>query len=118
MANQKQSRLAQIYGNELKSGKGAFSGLSSAIGKRALEKIDIRNSLFGGSGIGSQMGRAVFGKGYSAAPKTNTGKILSSGNSFASSAARVCEPVMSEESANAKAAANSTSRPVFSARAA
>ena len=82
MANQKQSRLAQIYGNELKSGKGAFSGLSSAVGKRALEKIDIRNSLFGGSGIGSQMGRAVFGKGYSAAPKTNTGKILSSGSSF------------------------------------
>ena len=82
MANQKQSRLAQIYGSELKSGKGAFSGLSSAVGKRALEKIDIRNALFGGSGIGSQMGRAIFGKGYSAAPKINTGKILSSGSSF------------------------------------
>ena len=63
------SRLAEIYGSELKSGRGAFSGLGTAIGKRALEKIDIRNALFGGSGIGSQMGRAIFGKGYSATPR-------------------------------------------------
>ena len=68
------SRLAEIYGSELKSGRGAFSGLGTAIGKRALEKIDIRNALFGGSGIGSQMGRAIFGKGYSATPRSGTSR--------------------------------------------
>ena len=68
------SRLADIYGSELKSGRGAFSGLGTAIGKRALEKIDIRNALFGGSGIGSQMGRAIFGKGYSATPRSGTSR--------------------------------------------
>ncbi|HCC73136.1 MAG TPA: hypothetical protein DEP89_05085, partial [Methylophilaceae bacterium] len=67
-------RLAEIYGSELKSGRGAFSGLGTAIGKRALEKIDIRNALFGGSGIGSQMGRAIFGKGYSATPRSDTSR--------------------------------------------
>ena len=45
------SRLADILKEEYKT-KGVVSGLSSAMGKRSLEKLDIRNALFGGSGIG------------------------------------------------------------------
>ena len=59
------SRLATILEKEYKT-KGVISGLASATGKRALEKLDIRNALFGGSGIGSAIGRKIFGKGYSA----------------------------------------------------
>ena len=33
--------------------------------------MDIRNVLFGGSGLGSIVGRKVFGKGYSAIDRSN-----------------------------------------------
>ena len=59
------SKLADILKNEYKS-KGIVTGAASAIGKKSLEKLDIRNALFGGSGIGSVLGRKIFGKGYSA----------------------------------------------------
>jgi len=59
------SKLADILKNEYKS-KGILTGAASAIGKKTLEKLDIRNALFGGSGIGSVLGRKIFGKGYSA----------------------------------------------------
>jgi hypothetical protein len=56
------SRLADILKNEYKS-KGVLGGAASALGKRTREKLDIRNALFGGSGIGSIVGRKIFGKG-------------------------------------------------------
>ena len=59
------AKLADILKQEY--GKKSFiSGTASALGKSTLEKLDIRNLLFPGSGIGSLMGRKLFGKGYSA----------------------------------------------------
>jgi muramidase (phage lysozyme) len=73
----KSSRLANILKQEYQS-KGIVGGLASATGKRALEKLDIRNALFGGSGVGSLIGRKIFGKGYSAInEKTPVDKISS-----------------------------------------
>ena len=64
------SKLADILKNEYKS-KGIVTGAASAVGKKALEKLDIRNALFGGSGIGSIIGQKLFGKGYSATSAKN-----------------------------------------------
>lgn len=74
MAN---SRLAQILEQEYKT-KGIVGGAVSALGKRTKEKIDIRNSLFSGSGLGSTIGTKIFGKGYSATRKTNSSTSPSS----------------------------------------
>ena len=74
---EKSSRLADILKQEYKT-KGIVGGLASATGKRVLEKLDIRNALFGGSGVGSLVGRKIFGKGYSAInEKTPADKISS-----------------------------------------
>ena len=74
---EKSSRLADILKQEYKS-KGIVGGLASAGGKRVLEKLDIRNALFGGTGVGSLIGRKIFGKGYSAiADKTAPDKLSS-----------------------------------------
>lgn len=59
------TRLGSILEQEYKS-KGLISGVSSAVGKRARESMDFRNVLFGGTGLGSIIGRKMFGKGYSA----------------------------------------------------
>lgn len=69
---EKQSRLAEVFQAELKGGRGATGGLMTALGKTALERIDPRNILFGGKGVGSLVGRAIFGKGYKAAPEKVT----------------------------------------------
>jgi len=73
----KNSRLSEILKQEYKT-SGAVGGLASAAGKRVLEKLDIRNALFGGSGVGSLIGRKIFGKGYSAiSDKPSTDKLSS-----------------------------------------
>lgn len=59
------SSFADILKQEYKS-KGLVGGLASGTGKKTLELIDIRNALFGGSGVGSIVGRKLLGKGYSA----------------------------------------------------
>ena len=64
------SRLADILQQEYKT-KGLIGGAASALNKSRQEKSDIRNMLFGGSGLGSIVGRKVFGKGYSATSKSN-----------------------------------------------
>jgi len=64
------SRLANILQQEYKT-KGVFSGAASTFGKRSLEKLDIRNALFSGGGIGSVIGTKIFGKGYSATRKND-----------------------------------------------
>ena len=64
------SRLADILQQEYKT-KGLIGGTASAAGKKTLEKIDLRNVLFGGSGISSIVGRKVFGRGYSATSGSN-----------------------------------------------
>jgi hypothetical protein len=79
------SRLAEILKQEYQT-KGVFGGAASALSKRAKEKMDIRNSLFGGSGLGSIIGRKVFGKGYSAISSdkskvSNVSEAISSGSS-------------------------------------
>lgn len=73
----KSSRLANILKQEYQS-KGIVGGLASATGKRALEKLDIRNALFGGSGVGSLIGRKIFGKGYSAISEKSSADKISS----------------------------------------
>lgn len=74
---EKSSRLADILKQEYKS-KGIVGGLASATGKRVLEKLDIRNALFGGSGVGSLVGRKIFGKGYSAINEKSPADKISS----------------------------------------
>jgi hypothetical protein len=79
------SRLAEILKQEYQT-KGVFGGAASALNKRAKEKMDIRNSLFGGSGLGSIIGRKVCGKGYSAISSdkskvSNVSEAISSGSS-------------------------------------
>ena len=78
------SRLAEILKQEYQT-KGIFAGAASALSKRSKEKMDIRNSLFGGSGLGSIIGRKVFGKGYSAissdkSKMSNVSEAISSGS--------------------------------------
>jgi hypothetical protein len=78
------SRLAEILKQEYQT-KGIFAGAASALSKRSKEKMDIRNSLFGGSGLGSIIGRKIFGKGYSAIggdgnKVSNVSEAISSGS--------------------------------------
>jgi hypothetical protein len=70
------TRLGKILQQEYQS-KGVVGGVMSALGKRSLEKLDIRNSLFGGSGLGSVIGQKIFGKGYSATRKTGASGVES-----------------------------------------
>ena len=65
------SKLSEILKQEYKS-KGLFSGAASAVGKSLKEKTDIRNVLFGGSGLGSIIGQKIFGKGYKAIDRSVT----------------------------------------------
>lgn len=78
------SRLADILQQEYKT-KGLIGGAVSALGKSSREKSDIRNMLFGGSGLGSIVGRKVFGKGYSAIDRSNKSSEMSSAISGSSS---------------------------------
>jgi hypothetical protein len=71
------SRLSQILQQEYKT-KGIVGGAVSALGKRTKEKIDVRNALFSGDGLGSTIGTKVFGKGYSATRKSSTSPSSSS----------------------------------------
>ena len=79
-----QSRLSKILEQEYKT-KGLIGGASSAMGKRALEKLDVRNALFGGSGLGSIIGRKIFGRGYSATRGASADSGLSSASAQVSS---------------------------------
>lgn len=65
------SRLAQILEQEYRT-KGIVGGAVSALGKRTKEKMDVRNSLFSGGGVGSIIGTKIFGKGYSATRKASS----------------------------------------------
>lgn len=69
------NKLSDILKNEYKT-KGLVSGLGSALGKSALEKIDLRNLLFSGSGVGAMIGQKAFGKGYSATRSGSTTEKL------------------------------------------
>jgi hypothetical protein len=63
------NRLAQILEQEYKT-KGIVGGAVSALNKRSREKMDIRNALFSGGGLGSTIATKIFGKGYSATRRT------------------------------------------------
>ena len=68
------TKFSQIYKQELKS-KGVLSSLGSAALKQRKERMDIRNVLFGGSGVVSATGQKIFGKGFSSlggTPKLNS----------------------------------------------
>jgi len=73
---EKQGRLAKILEQEYKS-KGIVSGSFSAGSKRLKEMFDIRNVLFSGSGVGSIIGRKIFGKGYTATPESSVASKIS-----------------------------------------
>lgn len=103
------SRLASILEQEYKT-KGLVGGTASAVGKAAKEKLDIRNALFSGEGIGSVIGTKIFGKGYSATRKTG-GKTTSPISDNLSSGE---SPVLQEMNANMKLTAkNSMSLPMM-----
>lgn len=70
--------FTDIYKQELKS-KGVLGSLGSASFKKAKERLDPRNILFGGSGIVSATGQKIFGKGYSAIDKSGGKKLSDSG---------------------------------------
>jgi len=76
-------RLAVILEQEYES-KGLVSGTISALQKRKREKSDIRNILFGGTGITSLIGKKVFGKGYSATAKGNASSKVKDASSTVS----------------------------------
>jgi len=101
------SRLADILNQEYKS-KGLISGASSALEKRAKEKYDFRNILFGGSGIGSIVGRKVFGKGYSATDKESKIKVGSKISEESSALGTGTSSVLQEISTNSKTTAQNT----------
>jgi len=65
------NRLAEILKQEYKS-KGLVSGTISGLGKRAREKLDIRNALFSDNTLGGAIGQKIFGKGYSATKKQSS----------------------------------------------
>jgi hypothetical protein len=62
--------LAKILQKEYQK-KGLISGTSSGVGKKVLEMIDVRNLLFSGGGVGSVVGRKIFGRGYSSSNEYN-----------------------------------------------
>ena len=108
------NRLASILQQEYKT-KGLVGGTASAVGKAAKEKLDIRNALFSGEGIGSVIGTKIFGKGYSATKreKTRTQKSTSP-ESLSSSLSSGESPVLQEMNANMKLTAkNSMSLPMM-----
>jgi len=76
-------RLAVILEQEYES-KGLVSGTISALQKQKREKSDIRNILFGGSGITSLIGKKVFGRGYSATAKGNASSKVKDASSSVS----------------------------------
>ena len=69
-------RLAKILEQEYKT-KGLVGGVASAGAKRLKEMFDIRNVLFSGGGIGSQIGKKIFGKGYSATADRDKAESIS-----------------------------------------
>jgi len=85
------SRLAEILKQEYKT-KGVFSGASSALSKNAREKMDIRNNLFGGSGLGSIIGRKIFGKGYSAIDSDKS-KVSSASDAISSGSSTILQEI-------------------------
>jgi hypothetical protein len=99
-----QSRLADILKNEYKT-KGIIEGGSSALAKHAREKMDIRNSLFGGSGLGSIIGRKLFGKGYSAIDSVEGSSKVSEASSDLSGSS---SGILQEISASSKLTAKNT----------
>lgn len=67
------SRLSELFEYQKTKGKGTLGALGGAVGGRVLEKLDIRNLLFGGPGAESRsltqsIGRSIFGGGYRAGP--------------------------------------------------
>jgi hypothetical protein len=98
------SRLAEILQQEYKT-KGIIGGATSTLGKRALEKLDVRNALFGGSGIGSIVGTKIFGKGYSATRGSGSDKTTSPVNETLSSGS---SPLLQEININSKITAKNS----------
>ena len=76
------TKFSQLYKQELKS-QGILSSLGSAALKQTRQRMDIRNTLFGGSGVMSLAGQKIFGKGYS--PLDKSYSALSSSPSSTSS---------------------------------
>lgn len=99
-----QSRLSKILEQEYKT-KGFVGGTTSAVGKRALEKLDIRNALFGGSGLGSIIGRKIFGKGYSATRGASSTSGISSASAEMTS---LSNSILEEVNINSKITAKNT----------
>lgn len=99
---EKQGRLAKILEQEYKS-KGVISGAGSAGSKRIKEMFDLRNTFFSGSGIGSVVGRKIFGKGYTATPdSTVASKISAASPGFSSESIDVLVSIKKDTRISAK----------------
>lgn len=77
--------FTEVYKQELKN-KGVLSSIGSATLKRARERLDIRNALFGGEGFIASTGQKIFGKGYKAIQKTPGASKISEGGQLQSEA--------------------------------
>jgi len=96
------SRLANILQQEYKT-KGVFSGAASTLGKRSLEKLDIRNALFSGGGVGSVIGTKIFGKGYSATRKNDaSASATTSPSALASDSSSILQDINTNGKITAK----------------
>lgn len=99
---EKQGRLAKILEEEYKS-KGIVSGVASAGSKRLKEIFDIRNVLFSGSGLGSVVGKKIFGKGYTSTPdSTMASKISAPTSNFSSESIDVLVDIKKDTRISAK----------------
>jgi hypothetical protein len=94
------SRLANILQQEYKT-KGLIGGAASAVSGRLREKLDIRNALFSGGGIGSIIGTKIFGKGYSATRK-NDASASTSPDSLASGSSSILQDINTNGKITAK----------------
>jgi len=75
----KDSRLAEIFRQELKKDKGLMSAFLAAAGERGKEKTDIRNIL-PKSGISGAIAERMFGKSYRAGSKNTDSKVERTGD--------------------------------------
>ena len=94
------SRLANILQQEYKT-KGLIGGAASAVSGRLREKLDIRNALFSGGGIGSILGTKIFGKGYSATRK-NGASASTSPNALGSGSSSELQDINTNSKITAK----------------
>lgn len=97
-----QGRLAKILEQEYKT-RGFVTGTLTGGGKRLREILDLRNVLFSGGGIGSTIGKKIFGKGYSAvSDRSPVSKLSSPMMGFSQESIEILSSIKSDTRTTAK----------------